>query len=83
MLFHHTDRMRITERSNKVRHCLRHRGYNSKAVVWCTLRPDKPSRLECTARPVTADRQPPERRVQLQPTVQHATKTNQPIAVLR
>jgi hypothetical protein len=83
VLFHHTDRMRITELPDKVRHWLRLRDYNSKTVVRCTHPPDSHSRLECIVQPVTADRQPPDRRVQLQPTVRHVIKTRQQIAVLR
>jgi hypothetical protein len=83
VLFHHTDRMRITERSDKVRHWLRLRDYNSKTVVRCTPPPNSPNRLECIARPATADQQPPDRQVQLQPTVRLVTKTRQQAVVLR
>jgi hypothetical protein len=49
----------------------------------CTLPLDNHNRLVCIVQPVTADQQQPERRAQLQPTVQHAIKTRQQITVLR
>jgi hypothetical protein len=79
--FHHTDRMRITERSAKVPCCGHQHSCSNKPAALPTQLPDKHNRQECIVQPVTADQQQPEHQVPPQLIAQPAIKMSQQTAV--